>query len=144
MHSRLDELLETRHAGCDELDDYLQTLPDLKAQTDVLEHTVPGPDGTLLQHKGTDPHVLFNHARPPNARHYNHYYTDAEWDTIALKDIQPGEELCIDYDHSSGYESDHYAGQPHVAEYLILLDRYGVEKRPSVLTLPPVKFVVGE
>mmetsp|Transcript_41890 Transcript_41890/g.110961 ORF Transcript_41890/g.110961 Transcript_41890/m.110961 type:complete len:188 (-) Transcript_41890:198-761(-) len=141
LHSNLDELREHTHTTVADLEAYLLTLPNLQSRQDVLIHTVPAKDGTMFQPKSSDIHPLFNHARPGSCRHYNEYYTAPEWDTVALRDIPMGEEVCIDYDHSSGYEAR--SDEPHVQEYLELLDRYEVEKRPSKLTLPPAKFVIS-
>jgi len=141
MHTQLDDIRETVFSCVKDLDEFLQTLPDLRAQQDVLMHTVPGPNGTLLKLNSASPHVFFNHGRPNNCRHYNQFYSADEWDTLATEDIAEGDELCIDYDHSSGYESR--PNEPHVQEYLLLLDRYDEEKRPSRLTLPPAHFSVN-
>jgi len=146
LHSNMSDLTLTNHGTIADLEKRLQQEPDLKAKTDLLEHIIPILDGMLWEPKLDDPHCLFNHARPCNARHLNHYYSQAEWDTVAVRDIPKGEEICIDYDDSSGYERRPAEQESQlkgfVADYLKLLDGYGVEKRPSKLTLPPTKFQV--
>lgn len=146
LHTVMKDITVTKHACVSDLQKRLQREPNQKAQTDVLEHVIPILDGTLWEPVLDDTHCLFNHARPCNALHLNHYYSKPEWDTVATTDIPKGTEICIDYDDSSGYErrpdEQKFQLQGFVAEYLKLLANYGVEKRPTALTLPPAMFEV--
>lgn len=58
----------------------------------------------------------------------------------AVMDIHRGDELCVDYDDSVGYERTDRG--EHVQRFLHLCRKYGVEKRPSRLTLPPAHISV--
>jgi len=60
----------------------------------------------------------------------------------AAKHISKGDELCVDYDDSVGYERPDRG--EHVRRFLHLCQRFGVEKRPSRLTMPPARIVVVE
>ena len=65
------------------------------------------------------------------------FYTKSRWQLVARKDIVAGDELCQDYDQSSGYEVR--GNERIVREFLAICEQYSVEKRPSKLTLPPVR-----
>ena len=58
----------------------------------------------------------------------------------AALNITAGDELCVDYNDSVGYERPDRGA--HVVSFLDLCRVHGVEKRPSALTLPPARVVV--
>mmetsp|Transcript_63569 Transcript_63569/g.150626 ORF Transcript_63569/g.150626 Transcript_63569/m.150626 type:complete len:187 (+) Transcript_63569:87-647(+) len=119
----------------------LASLPDETARQRILEHMIPTKNGIFLYPQPVGAHNYFNHEPTPNCEHRGNDWHSAEsWETVTLRDISAGEELTVDYDHCSGY--DCRIEEPKVAAYVALCAEHGVEKRPSVLTLPGSRIVV--
>ena len=120
---------------------YLKSKPNVKQIQKCIEHSVPTGNGKILIPNSSHWNNYFNHSMEPNVFTTGEFYTKQKWKHIAIKDIKYGDELTQDYNQSSGYEVR--GNEQIVKQFLDICKQYNVEKRPSKLTLPPVKVKIN-
>ena len=99
---------------------------------EVLEHCVPGLSGKVYVFSPSALIRYENHSDEPNCSGMDYRWLDAgpgqKLDKVALRDIEEGEEVRVDYNGCSGY--DVRRDEP-MEKFLVLCSKFGVQKRPS-------------
>ena len=103
----------------------------------LRSHSAPTGDGKICEQNCEHFNAFFNHAAQPNVLQMTERFTGSHVVLIAKTKIEKGEELTVNYDCSVGYER--YGHEPMMQWFLGLCSNHGVEKRPSSLTMMPIK-----
>ncbi len=108
-----------------------------KEAVKILEHSVPGVSGRVYEFTERSPIYYENHSPSPNVTGMHYSWLDNGAGTVlektALRDIEDGEEIFVDYDSCSGYDTRNDAA---MVDFLNLCNEFGVDKRPSALRKP--------
>eukprot|EP00658_Telonema_sp_P-2_P031066 TRINITY_DN23329_c0_g1_i1.p1 TRINITY_DN23329_c0_g1~~TRINITY_DN23329_c0_g1_i1.p1 ORF type:complete len:316 (+),score=66.96 TRINITY_DN23329_c0_g1_i1:115-1062(+) len=107
---------------------------------ELLRHSCPNGSGLVCLQDGCHWNALLNHSSAPSVKQSCERYTADTVQLVAAHDIEPGDELTVDYDQSVGYEL--HSQEPLMARFLELCLEHRVCKQPSSLTSPPVKVTV--
>lgn len=116
---------------------HLKSKNSIQDRKKCIEHSVPTGNGKMLVPNNITWNNYFSHSMDPNIFGDSQFYTKDNWDLIAIKDIKKGDELTKDYNQCVGYELR--PNDKIMQKFLQICNEYGVEKRPSRLTLPPCK-----
>ena len=119
------------------LRDHLEKEVEPKDRNEYLQHCCPAGDGTVCEQSTAHFNAFFSHSSSPNCFQDCDRFTKAKVTIEATRAIARGDELTVDYDSSVGYER--HGNEALVRDFLALCADYGVEKRPSRLTLPPLR-----
>ena len=112
----------------------LEAAPSARDAQGLLEHTVPGLSGRFYRFRQDSLIFFENHADAPNCSGMTFDWLDGEdasvvLTKVALRAIAAGEEITVDYNGCSGYDT---RTDRHMRVFLGFCRRYGVTKRPSV------------
>lgn len=122
----------------DAWEDFLLALDAQKNDAaEYLMHCCPVGDGRICEQDIAHFTAFFNHSSTPNVVQIGERFVASHLLLVAATDIDVGDELTVNYDSTVGYEK--YGHEEHVKQFLKLCDEHGVQKRPSALTMGPVK-----
>jgi hypothetical protein len=102
----------------------------------LLQHSVPGVSGLIVQMDARSPLSYLNHSHNGNVKAPYHFSDVDRLDRapgdllpiVAVRDIAAGEELGFDYNTCAGYD---IRDDPTMLRFLELCSTHGEEKRPS-------------
>ena len=103
----------------------------------ILSHSIPTKNGEILMPYSDHWATFHNHFNDPNISEHTNYFTNETWECIAIKDIKKGDEICVNYNDTVGYEKR--LNELIVKQFLNLCKAYDVNKIPSTLTMKPLK-----
>lgn len=110
----------------------LSAIEDANERRIILNHSWPTSDGRIVVGARDGVFGCINHFHIPNVIHT---FDASVWTTTACASLNPGDELCYNYNLGSQYD---VRTDKFMIGFLALCDSHGVQKRPSLgMTQPP-------